>query len=68
MNLIIYGAVLLNAFNEPIALALNTILIGIIIIPIGGVFMCIFLYQAFNTWKKQKRTNEKMATDFQDEK
>ncbi|MHA1723308.1 MAG: hypothetical protein ACTSYC_08565 [Promethearchaeota archaeon] len=51
LNLLIFGIILLNQFNEPLPTALNSILIGIILLPIGMIFLIIFLFHAFSSRK-----------------
>ncbi len=51
---LIFGIYMISAYDQPVAIVLNIIIMGIILLPIGLIFAIVFFYQNYSAWKKQK--------------
>lgn len=51
LSLILFGAIIMSQYAEPVPVAINGLLIGLILLPIGVVFLVAFSTQAYKSKK-----------------
>ncbi len=53
---LIFGIYIISAYKQPISIAFNIIIVGIVLLPIGVIFAIVFFKQSISTRKKAKKT------------
>ena len=53
---LIFVIYLISAYEQPITIAFNIIIVGIILLPIGLIFAIVFFKQSLSARKKEKNT------------
>lgn len=53
-SFLIFGIYMISAYDQPLAVALNIIIVGIVLLPIGLIFAIVFFYQSLSARKKEK--------------
>ncbi len=53
---LIFGIYIISAYDQPLAVAFNIIIVGIVLLPIGLIFAIVLFYQSSSARKKEKNT------------
>ena len=53
---LVFGIYIISTYEQPISIAFNIIIVGIVLLPIGVIFAIVFFKQCISTRNKEKKT------------
>ncbi len=56
LGLIIFGIYIISSYDQPVPIALNATIIGIVLVPLGSILTGVLFYHGLSVRKKEKQT------------